>query len=84
VLVVLHAKRQLRDATLGTFHGRGALEPFDKLEVTSFGMVPDVNAYLWKPSQTSRDLPGINVAHIKACKQALTRAREAGITATKA
>jgi hypothetical protein len=48
-----------------------ALAPFAACEVESFGSVPDDKAYLWKPSQTSRELPGISIADVKRAKQAL-------------
>ena len=48
-----------------------ALAPFAACQVKSFGSVPDEDAYLWKPTQTNQDLPGISIAHIKAAKAAL-------------
>lgn len=62
---------------------REALQPLAALEVSSIGSIPDDQAWLWKPSQTSRlDCPGINVAHVRAAKLCL--AEYAGRTAKEA
>lgn len=51
---------------------REALQPIADLRPTKVGNIPDCEHWLWKPSESGRhDLPGINVAHVKAARAAL-------------
>jgi hypothetical protein len=51
-----------------------ALKPFTVLECSGIGSVPDDKVFLWKPQQTSKNLPGISLAHINAAKSAYAKA----------
>ena len=75
------AQAQKREVAL-----REALKPFAILEVRPVGHTPENEQYIWKPTQTSRELPGISLAHINAAKQvlALTDAQLSGMALVEA
>lgn len=50
-----------------------ALKPFSDCDPTNVGNIPDEMAYLWKPTCSSKDLPGISVAHIKEAMAVLKK-----------
>jgi hypothetical protein len=53
-----------------------ALGPFAACNPTMFSkVIPDESSWLWKPSNTNQELPGISVAHIKAAKKLLEKAK---------
>lgn len=59
-----------------------ALMPFAAVDPTSVGSIPNEYAFLWKPSQTGKDLPGISIAHIKQAKAVLAKIESVNETKT--